>query len=54
MSFFRTAQTEYKKWEGKQCEKLRKVNINSADWKDNPDKYLLELAGNYRSYNQQE
>ncbi len=30
----------------KQCEKLRKVNINSSDWKDNPDKDLLELGGN--------
>lgn len=48
--FFRTTQTEYKKWEAKECEKQKKVNLNPVDWTNNPDKYLLELAGSYQAY----
>lgn len=44
------SQNEYKKWEAKECEKQKKVNLNAGAWTDNPDKYLLELAGTYQDY----
>ncbi|CAG7716952.1 unnamed protein product [Allacma fusca] len=46
----KVAQSEHKKWEAKECEKQKKINLNPGEWSDNPDKYLLELAGNYKSY----
>ncbi|RXG68570.1 hypothetical protein Avbf_01044 [Armadillidium vulgare] len=42
-------QLEYKKLVAKDVEKRRKVNI-PLDWKDNPDRYLLELAGKRPNY----
>ncbi|CAL4066993.1 unnamed protein product [Meganyctiphanes norvegica] len=44
------AQNEVKLREIKDVEKRRKVNLNSVDWKDNPDRYLLELAGTRSNY----
>jgi len=46
----KSSQKDYRKWEAKECQKQTKINLNSAEWKENPDKYLLELAGNYKSY----
>lgn len=46
---FREKQLEYKKLVAKDVEKRRKVNI-PLDWKDNPDRYLLELAGKRPNY----
>jgi hypothetical protein len=46
----KVSQAEQRKWEAKECQKLKKINLNSAEWNDNPDKYLLELGGNYKSY----
>lgn len=49
----RDKQTDLRKWEAKQAEKNKKINLNNPEWKDNPDKYLLELAGSYKSYDNQ-
>ncbi|XP_069166484.1 uncharacterized protein [Procambarus clarkii] len=46
------AQTELKKREVKDVENRRKVKLNSSDWLDNPDRYLIELAGTRVSYAQ--
>ncbi|XP_042862530.1 uncharacterized protein LOC122247364 [Penaeus japonicus] len=46
------AQVELKKREVKDSENRRKVNLNSVDWVDNPDRYLLELAGGRPTYAQ--
>lgn len=43
------AQAQQKKWENRQAEKNRKVAL-PGKWDDNPDRYLLELAG-VKSYN---
>lgn len=43
---------EMKKREAKDTENRRKVKINSSDWLDNPDRYLIELAGTRLSYAQ--
>nr|XP_045613181.1 uncharacterized protein LOC123767536 [Procambarus clarkii] len=49
---YREAQTELKKREVKDVENRRKVKLNSSDWLDNPDRYLIELAGTRVSYAQ--
>lgn len=41
----REAQLDVKKWQVKDAERNRKVKIRAEDWVDNPDRYLLELAG---------
>ncbi|KAK7871707.1 hypothetical protein R5R35_013996 [Gryllus longicercus] len=41
----REAQLDVKRLQIKDAEKARKVKINPEDWVDNPDRYLLELAG---------
>lgn len=41
-----------KKREVKDVESRRKVKVNSSDWLDNPDRYLIELAGTRLSYAQ--
>lgn len=46
------AQTELKKREIRDVENRRKVKLNSSDWLDNPDRYLIELAGTRLSYAQ--
>lgn len=46
------AQIELKKREVKDTENRRKVKMNSSDWLDNPDRYLIELAGTRTSYAQ--
>ncbi|KAG7172107.1 uncharacterized protein LOC121862450 [Homarus americanus] len=46
------AQTELKKREVRDVENRRKVKLNSSDWLDNPDRYLIELAGTRLSYAQ--
>ncbi|XP_045119651.1 uncharacterized protein LOC123509425 [Portunus trituberculatus] len=46
------AQQELKKREVKDVESRRKVKVNSSDWLDNPDRYLIELAGTRLSYAQ--
>lgn len=46
------AQVEIKKHEIKDTEKRRKVNLNTVDWVDNPDRYLLEMAGSRPTYAQ--
>ncbi|CAG0879704.1 unnamed protein product [Darwinula stevensoni] len=38
------AQVKQKKWEVQQAEKSRNMKLK-IDWKENPDRYLLELAG---------
>lgn len=38
-------QVKQKKWEQCQAEKHKKININAVDWNENPDRYILELAG---------
>lgn len=43
---------ELKKREVKDTESRRKVKMNSSDWLDNPDRYLIELAGTRLSYAQ--
>lgn len=48
----REAQQEQKKREVKDTENRRKVKLNSSDWLDNPDRYLIELAGTRLSYAQ--
>lgn len=50
--FYREAQIDLKKREVKDTENRRKVKVNSADWLDNPDRYLIELAGTRLSYAQ--
>lgn len=49
---FREAQVEQKKREVRDSENRRKVNLNTVDWVDNPDRYLLELAGGRPTYAQ--
>ncbi|CAL8115588.1 unnamed protein product [Orchesella dallaii] len=49
----KVSQHDLRKWEAKQAEKNRKINLSNPEWKDNPDKYLLELAGSYKSYDNQ-
>ncbi|XP_068213431.1 uncharacterized protein [Palaemon carinicauda] len=46
------AQVEMKKHEIRDTEKRKKINLNSVDWVDNPDRYLLELAGSRPNYAQ--
>ncbi|KAG0711978.1 hypothetical protein GWK47_019461 [Chionoecetes opilio] len=46
------AQLDIKKREVKDVEGRRKVKVNSSDWLDNPDRYLIELAGTRPSYAQ--
>lgn len=41
----RETQLEIKKWQVKEAEKQRTVKLTSAEWLDNPDRYLLELGG---------
>lgn len=41
----REKQIEQKKWEMDQAEKHKKVNRRAVDWNENPDRYILELAG---------
>jgi hypothetical protein len=36
---------DIKKWQIKEAERQRTVKITTADWLDNPDRYLLELGG---------
>lgn len=43
---------ELKKKEVKDVESRRKVKMNSSDWLNNPDRYLIELAGTRLSYAQ--
>ena len=31
-------------------ENRRKINLNTTEWADNPDRYLLELAGRRTNY----
>ena len=50
--FTREAQIEMKKHEIKDTEMRKKINLNSVEWADNPDRYLLELAGSRPSYAQ--
>jgi len=38
-------QLKHKKWEQCQTEKHKKINLNKVDWNENPDRYILELAG---------
>ena len=38
-------QEEQKKWEKEQAEKHKKINRNADNWNENPDRYILELAG---------
>lgn len=47
----RERQLEIKKWQVKEAEKQRTVKLTAKDWKDHPDRYLLELAGR-ASYNE--
>ncbi|XP_066958540.1 uncharacterized protein [Macrobrachium rosenbergii] len=46
------AQVEMKKHEIRDSEKRKKINLNSVEWVDNPDRYLLELAGSRPNYAQ--
>nr|CAD7602073.1 unnamed protein product [Timema genevievae] len=41
----RNVQLEIKKWQVKQAEKARDIKLTNSEWVDNPDRYLLELAG---------
>lgn len=50
----RNAQADLKKREVRDTENRRKVKINKADWLDNPDRYLIEMAGNRLNYAQYE
>lgn len=50
----RNAQADLKKREVRDTENRRKVKINKADWLDNPDRYLIEMAGNRQNYAQYE
>lgn len=50
----REAQIQQKRWENREAERCHQVNLNAVEWKDNPDKYLLELGSsgaNYSNYN---
>jgi len=38
-------QEEQKKWEKEQAENHKKINRNADNWNENPDRYILELAG---------
>ncbi|XP_076048377.1 uncharacterized protein LOC143029577 [Oratosquilla oratoria] len=46
----REFQMEAKTRERREAEKCRRVNLNTVEWKDNPDRYLLELAGGRPNY----
>ncbi|XP_063220459.1 uncharacterized protein LOC134529867 isoform X2 [Bacillus rossius redtenbacheri] len=41
----RNNQHDVKKWQVEQAEQARQVKLNPRDWVNNPDRYLLELAG---------
>lgn len=43
-------QVEMKKQAVKDAENARKVKLNAVEWKDNPDRYLLDLAGSRPAY----
>ncbi|CRK87336.1 CLUMA_CG001138, isoform A [Clunio marinus] len=41
----RDVQLDIKKWQIKEAERQRTVKLTSAEWIENPDRYLLELGG---------
>lgn len=42
---FRDRQLEIKQWEATDVQRNRTINLPRTEWGDNPDRYLLELAG---------
>ncbi|KAK3890741.1 hypothetical protein Pcinc_005315 [Petrolisthes cinctipes] len=50
----KNAQVDLKKRESRDTENRRKVKIDKSDWLDNPDRYLIEMAGNRLNYAQYE